>query len=42
LKKAYQAAESNLDDTTTPEGRIGVNDQRLSTTDPDIDTGAST
>jgi len=35
LKKAYQAAESKLDDTTTPEGRVGVNDQMLSTTDPD-------
>ena len=35
LKKAYQAAESKLDDTTTPGGRVGVNDQMLSTTDPD-------
>jgi transposase len=35
LKRAYQATESKLDDTTTPESRIGVNDQMLSTTDPD-------
>ena len=35
LKQAYQATESKLDDTTTPESKIGVNDQMLSTTDPD-------
>ncbi len=35
IKQAYQATESKLDDTTTPESRIGVNDQMLSTTDPD-------
>jgi transposase len=35
LKQAYQAIESKLDDTTTPESKIGVNDQMLSTTDPD-------
>lgn len=35
LKQAYQATESKLDDATTPESRIGVNDRMLSTTDPD-------
>ena len=35
LKQAYQAIESKLDDTTTPESKIAVNDQMLSTTDPD-------
>ena len=35
LKQAYQAAESKLDDTTTPKDRVGINDQMLSTTDPD-------
>lgn len=35
LKQAYKAAESKLEDTTTPEGRVGVNDRMLSTTDPD-------
>ena len=35
LKRAYQATESKLEDTTTPESRVGVNDQMLSTTDPD-------
>ncbi len=35
LKQAYQATESKLDETTTPAARIAVNDQMLSTTDPD-------
>jgi transposase len=35
LKQAYQAVEGKLGDTTTPASRVGVNDQMLSTTDPD-------
>lgn len=35
LKRAYQATESKLQDTTTPAKRIGINDRMVSTTDPD-------
>jgi len=35
LKRAYQATESKLEDTTTPGTRVAVNDTALSTTDPD-------
>ena len=35
LKRAYQATESKLEDTTTPARRVSVNDQMVSTTDPD-------
>jgi transposase len=35
LKRAYQATESKLQETTTPASRVGVNEQMLSTTDPD-------
>jgi transposase len=35
LKQLYQATESKLEDTTTPASRTGVNEQMLSTTDPD-------
>jgi transposase len=35
LKGAYQATESKLQETTTPARRVSVNDQMLSTTDPD-------
>jgi transposase len=35
LKRAYQATESKLEDTTTPDSRVAVNDTMLSTTDPD-------
>jgi transposase len=35
LKRIYQATESKLEDTTTPDSRIAVNDTMVSTTDPD-------
>jgi len=35
LKRVYQATESKLEDAATPGSRIGVNDQMVSTTDPD-------
>jgi len=35
LKAAYQATESKLDDTTTPDSYAAVNDRVVSTTDPD-------
>ena len=35
LKKAYQAQESKLEDTSTPEDYQAVNDRMVSTTDPD-------
>ena len=35
LKGAYQATASKLEDTTTPETTVGVNDQMVSKTDPD-------
>ena len=35
LKRAYQATESKLEDTTTPASHTGVNDKMLSRTDPD-------
>jgi transposase len=35
LKQAYQAQESKLSDTTTPEGYVAVNDRMVSETDPD-------
>jgi transposase len=35
LKEVYQATESKLEDTTTPESIIGVNDKMVSKTDPD-------
>lgn len=35
LKQVYQAAESKLDDTTTPKDRVGINDRMVSATDPD-------
>ena len=35
LKRAYQATESKLEDTTVPAGHTGVNDKMVSRTDPD-------
>jgi transposase len=35
LKRLYQATESKLQDTTTPQDRLAVNDTAVSTTDPD-------
>jgi transposase len=35
LKGVFAATASKLEDTTTPETRVGVNDQTLSITDPD-------
>jgi transposase len=35
LKRAYQATESKLEDTTVPAGHTGVNDKMVSQTDPD-------
>jgi transposase len=35
LKAAYQATESKLDDSTTPDSYTAVNDQTMSSTDPD-------
>jgi transposase len=35
LKEAYQAQESKLDDTATPDSYESVNDRLMSTTDPD-------
>jgi len=35
LKRAYQATESKLEDTTTPASHPGVNDRMVSQTDPD-------
>jgi transposase len=35
LKGSYAAQESKLEDTSTPESVIGVNDKTMSTTDPD-------
>jgi transposase len=35
LKAAYQATESKLEDTTTPDSYVAVNDRVVCTTDPD-------
>lgn len=35
LKRAYEATESKLGDTTTPASHIGVNEKMVSRTDPD-------
>jgi len=35
LKQAYQAQESKLEDTSTPEGYQAINDRMVSLTDPD-------
>jgi len=35
LKRAYQAQESKLEDTSTPEGYQAINDRMVSLTDPD-------
>jgi transposase len=35
LKRAYRATESKLEDSTTPESYLAVNDRMMSSTDPD-------
>ena len=35
LKRVYEATASKLEDTSTPDSRVAVNDTRLSATDPD-------
>lgn len=39
LKAAYQAQESKLEETTTPEGYEAVNDRTMSLSDPDASLG---
>ena len=39
LKAAYQAQESKLEETTTPEGYEAVNDRAMSLSDPDASLG---
>ena len=41
LKRAYQATESKLSETTTPESYEAVNDRMMSRTDPDAADGAA-